>query len=40
MNVEFDSKNKAFRIKGVVAHVNRRGVGVKYKEMAAISSKD
>jgi hypothetical protein len=40
MDVGFDSQNKAFRIKGVVAHVNRMGVGIKYKEMIMINSKD
>jgi Tfp pilus assembly protein PilZ len=40
MDVGFDSKNKAFRIKGVVAHVNRMGVGIKYKEMIMINGKD
>jgi Tfp pilus assembly protein PilZ len=40
MDVGFDSQNKAFRIKGVVAHVNRMGVGIKYKEMIMIKSKD
>ena len=40
MDIGLDSHNKVFRIKGIVAHVNRLGVGIKYKEIITINSED
>jgi hypothetical protein len=36
MDIGLDFYNKAIRIKGIVAHVNRLGVGIKYKEISTI----
>ena len=36
MDIGLDFYNKAIRIKGIVAHVNRLGVGIKYKEIITI----
>ena len=38
MDIGLDSYNKAIRIKGIVAHVNRLGIGIKYKEIISINS--
>ena len=38
MDIGLDCYNKAIRIKGIVAHVNRLGVGIKYKEIITIDS--
>ena len=38
MDVGFDSYDKAIRIKGMVVHVNRLGIGIKYKEIISINS--
>ena len=38
MDIGFDSYNKAIRINGIVAHVNRLGIGVKYKEIITLDS--
>ena len=40
MDIGLDNHNKAIRIKGIVTHVNRLGVGVKYKEIITINSGD
>jgi Tfp pilus assembly protein PilZ len=40
MDIGLDSHNKVFRIKGIVAHVNRLGVGIKYQEIITINSED
>ena len=40
MDIGLDSSGKTIRIKGVVAHINRLGVGVKYKEIITINSGD
>jgi Tfp pilus assembly protein PilZ len=33
MDIHLDSYNKAIRIKGIVAHANRLGIGIKFKEI-------
>ena len=38
MDIGLDCYNKAIRIKAIVAHVNRLGVGIKYKEIITIDS--
>jgi hypothetical protein len=38
MDIGLNSYNKAIRIKGIVAHVNRLGIGIKYKEIITINS--
>ena len=38
MDVGLDTYDKAIRVKGIVAHVNRLGIGVKFKELITISS--
>ena len=38
MDIGFDSYNKSIRINGIVAHVNRVGIGIKYKEIITINS--
>jgi len=38
MDIGLNSHNKAIRIKGIVAHVNRLGIGIKYKEIITINS--
>ena len=38
MDIGVDSPNKAIRIKGIVAHGNRVGIGIKYKEIITINS--
>ena len=40
MDIGLDSYHKAIRIKGIVAHVNRLGIGIKYKEIMTINSED
>ena len=39
MDIRSDSHNKTIRIKGIVAHVNRLGIGIKYKEIITITKK-
>ena len=36
MDIGLKSHNKAIRIKGIVAHVSRGGIGIKYKEIITI----
>ena len=38
MDIGLDCYHKAIRIKGIAAHVNRLGVGIKYKEIITIDS--
>jgi len=38
MDIGLDCYHKAIRIKGIVAHVDRLGVGIKYKEIITIDS--
>ena len=38
MDIGLDSYNKAIRIKGIVAHVNPLGIGIKYKEIGTNNS--
>ena len=38
MDIGLDSNIKAIRIKGIVAHVNRLGIGIKYKEIISLAS--
>jgi hypothetical protein len=38
MDIGLDGYNKAVRLKGIVAHVNRLGVGIRYKEIITIKS--
>jgi hypothetical protein len=36
MDIQLDSYNKAIRIKGIVAHAKRLGIGIKFKEIITI----
>ena len=38
MDIGLDCCNKAIRIKGIVAHVNRLGIGIKYKKIITVNS--
>ncbi len=38
MDIGVDGYNKAVRLTGIVAHVNRLGIGVKYREIITIKS--
>jgi hypothetical protein len=38
MDIGLDCHNKAIRIKGIVAHVNRLGIGIKYKKIITVNS--
>ena len=40
MDIALDSYNKAIRIKGIVAHINSLGIGIKYKEIGTTKSED
>lgn len=38
MDIGIESNNKAVRLKGIVAHVNRFGIGIKYKEIVTTNN--
>jgi hypothetical protein len=38
MDIGLDCYNNAIRIKGIVAHVNRLGIGIKYKKIITVNS--
>ena len=38
IDIKTNSANKTVRLKGIVAHVNRLGIGIKYKEIMTINN--
>ena len=38
IDIKTNSSNKTVRLKGIVAHVNRLGIGIKYKEIMTLNS--
>ena len=38
MDIGLDSNNKTIRLKGIVTHANRLGIGIKFKEFIAINN--
>ena len=38
MDIGVDGYNKAVRLKGIVAHVNRFGIGIKHKEIMTLNN--
>ena len=39
VDIKTNSSSKTVRLKGIVAHVNRLGIGIKYKEIMALTTK-